>query len=127
MSFEQIIKAHDGEVCFRGINVSSLGDLQFRIDDKERYLDKLREQIKMMVIAQPRDMFPGKDDLTMSVNVSVDNVMDDYEDTCRMLQNLYVIKALINDYVYKTGCTLEEAWEQAYVDMYADLKKEVEK
>lgn len=127
MSSTQIIKVHNSEICFRGINISSWNDLLSCIDDKERYIDKLKEQIKMMVIAQPRDLFPGKDDLIMSVKISVDNIMDDYEYNSRMLQNLYVIKALIDDYVYKTGCTLEEAWKQAYVDMYADLKKEVEK
>lgn len=127
MSSTQIIKVHNSEICFRGINISSWSDLLSCIDDKERYIDKLKEQIKMMVIAQPRDLFPGKDDLIMSVKISVDNIMDDYEYNSRMLQNLYVIKALIDDYVYKTGCTLEEAWKQAYVDMYADLKKEVEK
>lgn len=127
MSSTQIIKVHNGEICFRGINISSWNDLLSCIDDKERYIDKLKEQIKMMVIAQPRDLFPGKDDLIMSVKISVDNIMDDYEYNSRMLQNLYVIKALIEDYVYKTPCTLEEAWKQAYVDIYADLKRGAEK
>ena len=81
----------------------------------------------MMTIAQARDLFPGKDNLVLSVDIAVDNLMDDYEDNYRTLYMLYTIKSLIDDYVYKTGCTLEEAWKQAYVDMYADLKKEVEK
>lgn len=127
MSSTQIIKVHNSEICFRGINISSWNDLLSCIDDKERYIDKLKEQIKMMTIAQARDLFPGKDNLVLSVDIAVDNLMDDYEDNYRTLYMLYTIKSLIDDYVYKTGCTLEEAWKQAYVDMYADLKKEVEK
>lgn len=127
MSLTQIIKAHDGEVCFRGVNISSFDDLTSQIEDKEQYIENLRNRIKMMTIAQARDLFPGKDNLVLSVDIAVDDLMDDYEDNYGTLCMLYTIKSLIDDYVYKTGCTLEEAWKQAYVDMYADLKNEVEK
>ena len=102
MSSTQIIKAHDGEVCFWGVNISSFDDLTSQIEDKEQYIEHLRNRIKMMTIAQARDLFPGKDNLVLSVDIAVDNLMDDYEDNYRTLYMLYTIKSLIDDYIYKS-------------------------
>ena len=91
MSRCQIIKAHNGEVCFRGISISSWNDLQAQIKDKEDYLIEIKEQLKMMAIAQPRD----------------------------------IVQGLIEDYKYKADMSLEDAWNAAVVDMYADLRNEI--
>lgn len=125
MSRCQIIKAHNGEVCFRGISISSWNDLQAQIKDKEDYLIEIKEQLKMMAIAQPRDIVGKDDDIVFAIKHRIDDVMEDYEDNCRTLYYLYAIQGLIEDYKYKADMSLEDAWNAAVVDMYADLRNEI--
>ena len=63
MSRYQIIKAHNGEVCFRGISISSWNDLQPQIKDKEDYWEDFVsdttkfESVKSYVYMKVRLMF----------------------------------------------------------------------
>lgn len=127
MSRSQIINVHDGQICFHGLSLSSWNDLQCQINDKERYINEMKEQLKMMAIAHPRDLVNDDDDVVFAIKHRVDDLMEDYEDNVRMLQNLYCIQALIEDYKYKANMSLEEAWDEAVVDMYADIRKELGK
>lgn len=125
MSIHQIIKPHNGEVCFRGILIRSWNDLLTQIKDKEDYLIEIKEQLKMIAIAQPRDLVGKDDDIVFAIKHRIDDVMEDYEDNCKTLYYLYAIQGLIEDYKYKADMSLEDAWKAAVVDMYADLRNKI--
>lgn len=125
MSIHQIIKPHNGEICFRGISIRSWNDLLAQIKDKEDYLIEIKEQLKMIAIAQPRDLVGKDDDIVFAIKHRIDDVMEDYEDNCKTLYYLYAIQGLIEDYKYKADMNLEDAWKAAVVDMYADLRNKI--
>lgn len=127
MSCGQIIKAHNGEVYFRGINLSSLHDLDTQIDDQMDELKNLRTKIKMYAIAQPNIIAKDSSDAVTDISHKIDNLMEEYDGAIHKMHMLIFAKSLIYDYMHKDFVNAETAFKTAVVDMYADLRKELGK
>ena len=124
MSRSQIINVRNGQVCFNGISLSNWDDLCTQIEHKHEIIDHLKEDLYMIGIAHPTDIVKDGDVIS-GIKHRIYDIIDSIQDEQITLQNLYYIKALIEDYKYLDNISIEEAWNKAVVDMYEDLRKEL--
>ena len=65
MGIYQGYKPHGGEIWFRNFAFRSYCELMEEIEDSERLINSWREELKMMAVARPTDMYPQEENLKL--------------------------------------------------------------
>ena len=112
MGIYQGYKPHGGEIWFRNFNFSSYSDLIDEIEDSESLINSWREELKMMAIARPTDMYPNEDDLIFKINSEFESKWECIEEDMRKLEKMRLLESLINDWAYAEKITPQEAFDK---------------
>ena len=115
MSIYQGYKPHNGEIWFRNFYFRSYGELKEEIEHSERLINKLREELKMMAIARPTDIYPQEEDLIFKVNSTFDDNWECIEDEMRKLEKLRLIVSMIDDWAFEEKITPQEAFDKVVI------------
>lgn len=115
MGIYQGYKPHGGEIWFRNFAFRSYGELMEGIEDSERLINSWREELKMMAVARPTDMYPQEEDLIFKVNAEFDSKWECIEDEMMKLAKMRLIESLIDDWVYAERITPQEAFDKVVV------------
>ena len=112
MGIYQGYKPHDGEIWFRNFYFRSHGELMEEIEDSERLINRLKEELKMMAVARPTDIYPQEDDLIFKVNSEFDSKWECIEEEMRKLEKMRLIESLIDDWAFAEKITPQEAFDK---------------
>lgn len=115
MGIYQGYKPHGGEILFRNLAFRSYIELLEEIEDSERLINSWREELKMMAVARPTDMYPQEEDLIFKVNAEFESKWESIEDEMRKLEKMRLIESLIDDWVYTEKITPQEAFDKVVV------------
>ena len=116
MGIYQGYKPHDGEIWFRNFSLRSYAELMEEIEDSERLINSWKEELKMMAVARPTDMYPNEDDLIFKVNSEFDSKWECIEEEMRKLEKMRLIESLISNWVYAEKITQQEAFDKVVVN-----------
>ena len=126
MSRSEILKTAEQSVCIRGINFSSAADIDRQIEDALITIDYWKSQLKMLVVATPKDVTPENGIPMEYVETKANDIMDALEDEYEKLNLLRFARGILNDWTFKkSGMSIEDAFKEAYVDRYADLRQQL--
>ena len=112
MGIYQGYKPHEGEIWFRNFAFRSYGELMEEIEDTERLINSWKEELKMMAVARPTDMYPKEDDLIFKINSEFESKWECIEEDMRKLEKMRLIESLIDDWVYAEKITPQEAFDK---------------
>lgn len=126
MSATQIIKPRNGELTFRGRFPSSYNELKEMIEDYNSYMEEIRKKVNMLAISHPTDLF-SNNNLIDNIQNYVDELFDEIRINTVMLYSLNTIKSLIDEYVTLDNMNEKDAFDKVVVDMYKDLRNQIEK
>ena len=115
MGSYQGYKPHGGEIWFRNFAFRSYGELLDEIEGSERLINSWKEELKMMAIARPSDMYPQDEDLIFKVNSEFDSKWECIEDEMRKLEKMRLIVSMIDDWTFEKKITPQEAFEKLVV------------
>ena len=115
MGIYQGYKPHGGEIWFRNFTFRSYGELMSEIEDAERLINSWREELKMMAVARPADMYPQEEDLIFKVSAEFDSKWESIEDEMRRLEKMRLIESLIDDWAFAEKITPQEAFDKVVV------------
>lgn len=115
MGIYQGYKPHEGEIWFRNFHFRSYGELMEEIEDTERLINSWREELKMMAVARPTDIYPQEEDLIFKVNSEFDSKWESIEDEMRKLEKMRLIVSLIDDWTFAEKITPQEAFDKLVV------------
>ena len=115
MGIYQGYKPHRGEIWFRNFNFRSYNELLEEIEDSERVINSWKEELKMMAIARPSDMYPQEEDLIFKVNSEFESKWECIEDERRKLEKMRLIVSMIDDWTFEEKITPQEAFEKLVV------------
>ena len=115
MGIYQGYKAHGGEIWFRNFYFRSYGELMEEIEDTERLINSWKEELKMMAVARPTDMYPQEDDLIFKVNSEFESKWECIEDEMRKLEKMRLIESIIEDWEYGEEITPQEAFDKVVI------------
>lgn len=128
MSKCETIKTFNGEVYFRGISFSSINDIKRQIEDEEKFQTDMRNKLVIIGMSTPKDITPGGSTPLDYVTGQVNDILDDLEDSYQKWNLLVFALHIFQDWTFKEpGMSIEDAFKEAYVDRYADLRKEINK
>ena len=108
-------KPHGGDIWFRNFAFRSYGELMEEIVDSERLINRWKEELKMMAIARPSDMYPQEEDLIFKVNSEFESKWECIEDEMRKLEKMRFIESLIDDWTFAEKITPQEAFDKVVV------------
>ena len=100
MGIYQGYKPHGREIWFRNFAFRSYSELLEEIEDSEKLINSWKEELKMMAVARPTDMYPQEDDLIFKVNAEFESKWESIGDEMRKLEKMRLIESLIDDWVY---------------------------
>lgn len=86
------------------------------IDDSERLINSWREELKMMAVARPTDMYPQEDDLIFKVNSEFESKWECIEEEMRKLEKMRLIESLIDDLSLAEKITPQEAFDKVVLN-----------
>ena len=115
MSVNQGYKPHGGEIWFRNFGFRSYGELMDEIENSERLINSWKEELKMMAMARPTDMYPQEEDLIFKVNSEFDSKWECIEDEMRKLEKMRLIVYMIEDWAFEDKITPQEAFDRVVV------------
>ena len=115
MGIYQGYKPHGGEIWFRNFAFRSYCELMEEIEDTERLIYSWREELKMMAIARPTDMYPQEEDLIFKVNSEFDSKWECIEDEMRKLEKMRLIVSMVDDWAFSEKITSQEAFDKLIV------------
>ena len=115
MGTYQGYKPHGGEIWFRNFAFRSYTELLEEIEDTERLINIWREELKMMAVARPADMYPQEEDLIFKVNSEFDSKWECIEDEMRKLEKMRLIVSMIEDWAFEEKITPKEAFDKLVV------------
>lgn len=125
MSRSEILKTVEQTVYIRGISFNGAKDIDRQIRDALTNIDYWKSQLKMLVVATPKDITPGNTSPMEYVEMKTNDIMDAIEDEYEKLNLLRFARGILNDWVIKGYVkNIEEAYSKAYVDKYADLRQQ---
>ena len=115
MGIYQGYKPHGGEIWFRNFNFSSYSDLIDEIEDSESLINSWREELKMMAITRPTDIFPQEEDLFFKINSEFNGKWECIEDEMRKLEKMRLIVSMIDDWAFSEKISAHEAFDKLIV------------
>ena len=115
MGIYQGYKPNGGEIWFRNFAFRSHSELMEEIEDSERLINSWREELKMMAVARPTDMYPHEDDLIFMVNSEFDSKWECIKEEMRKLEKMRLIESLVDDWAHAEKITLQEAFDKVVV------------
>ena len=123
MSRSEILKTVEQTVYIRGISFNSAKDIDRQIRDALTNIDYWKSQVKMLVVATPKDITPGNTSPMEYVEMKTNEIIDALEDEYEKLNLLRFARGILNDWVIKGYAkNIEEAFNKAYVDKFADIR-----
>ena len=123
---ETTINVRNNRISFNDVRVFSLNDLERQIEEKHQTIESIKSELYMIGMAHPKDLVSDRD-VIGKIKSLVDEKIDIILDESITLQNLYIIKALVEKYKYIDNMSDEEAWKAAVVDDYAELRNSLSK
>ena len=128
MSRSETLKTVVQNVCIRGVNFSSAKDIDRQIEDTLTTIDYWKAQLKMLVVATPKDITPGNTSPIEYVEMKTNEIIDALEDEYEKLNLLRFARGILNDWVIKGYAkNMEEAFNKAYIDKFADIRNNLKK
>ena len=115
MGIYQGYKPHEGEIWFRNFAFRSYGELMEEIEDTERLINRWKEELKMMAVARPTDMYPQEDDLIFKINSEFESKWECIEEDMRKLEKMKLIVSMVDDWAFAEKITSQEAFEKLVV------------
>lgn len=116
MSVYQGYRPHGGEIWFRDFYFKTYSDLMEEIEDSESLINSWREELKMMAMARPTDMYPQEEDLIFKVNSEFESKWDVIEEEMRKLEKMRLIESIIEEWAYTEKITPQEAFEKVVIN-----------
>ena len=125
MSRSEILKTAKQSICIRGINFSSAADIDRQIEDALTTIDYWKSQLKMLVVATPKDVTPENGSPLEYVETKANDIMDALEDEYEKLNLLRFARGILTDWIMHGGAKdIDDAYRKAYFDKYADLRQQ---
>ena len=112
MGIYQGYKPHGEEIWFRNFAFRSYDELIEEIADTERLINIWKEELKMMAVARPADIYPQEEDLIFKVNSEFESKWECREEDMRKLEKMRLIESLIDDWAYAEKITPQEAFDK---------------
>lgn len=119
----ETLHTSNGQVHFRGINFTSILDIDNQIKKQEDIQETIKEKIRLYSVTTPGDITPAGNTPLDYISDKVNELLEDYEDSLRTWHVLLFAKGIITDWkIMNPSLSDNDAFKAAYVDKYADIR-----